>query len=57
MWNVLEHAIISEMSWSNVLWEAGSDSCVNGSFPGTFVVLHLKIFSQERIATYDDPCP
>ena len=48
---------MSEMSCSNVLWRAGSDSCVNVNFPGTFVDFCLKIFSQERIGTYNDTCP
>ena len=30
---------------------------VNENFPGTFVDFRLKIFSQEIIDTYDDPCP
>ena len=45
------------MSWSNVLLGAGSDSCVNDNFPGTFADFCLKIFSQKKIGTYDDPCP
>ena len=54
--NFGEHTIISEMSWSNVLWGAGSDSCVNDNFSDTFDDFSLKIFSQERIGTYDDAC-
>ena len=45
------------MSWSNVLWGTDSDFCVNDIFSGTFVDFCLKIYSQERIGTYDDPCP
>ena len=44
------------MSWRNVLWGAGSDSCVNDNFSDTFDDFSLKIFSQERIGTYDDAC-
>ena len=44
-----KHTIISEMLCSNVLWDAGSDSCVNDNFPGTIVDFRLKIVSQERI--------
>ena len=45
------------MSWSNVIRRASSDFYVNDNFPGTFVDFRLKIFTQERISTYDDPCP
>ena len=45
------------MPWSNVLRRAGSDFCVNDNFLGTFVDFCLKIFTQERISTYDDPYP
>ena len=55
IWEKKKHTITSEISWSNVLKGAGSDSCDN--FPGTFVEFPLKIFSQERIANYDYPCP
>ena len=57
IWAKNKHTRISEMSCSNVLWGAGSDSCVNDNFPSTFVDFRLKIFSQERIDIYDDPCP
>ena len=42
------------MSWSNVLRRSSSDFCVNDNFSGTFVDFCLKIFTQERISTYDD---
>ena len=45
------------MPWSNVLRKAGSDFCVKDNFLGTFVDFCLKIFTQERISTYDDPYP
>ena len=45
------------MFWSNVLRRARLDFCENDNFPGTFVDFRLDIFSQERISTYDDPCP
>ena len=45
------------MSWCNVLRRAGSNYCVNDDFPGTFVDFRLKIFTQENISSYDDPCP
>ena len=57
IWAKKKHATISEMSWSNILWGAGSDSCVNNNFSGTLVDFRLKMFSQERIGTYDDPYP
>ena len=48
---------ISDMSWYNVLRRAGSDYCVNDNFPGTFADFRLKIFTQEKITSYGDPCP
>ena len=48
---------ISEMSWTNVLGGASSNSCVNDNLSGTFVDFSLKIFSQERIGNYDVSCP
>ena len=44
------------MSSCNNLRRAGSDYCVNDNFPSTFVNFHLKIFTQERISAYVDPC-
>ena len=35
-WARKNHTIISKISWSNVLWGAGSDSSVNDNFPGSF---------------------
>ena len=32
IWAKEKHTIISEMSWSTVLWGSGSDSCVNDDF-------------------------
>ena len=32
IWAKEKHTIISEMSWNNVLWGSGSDSCVNDEF-------------------------
>ena len=57
IWAKKNHTTISEMFWSSVLWGAGSNSCVNDNFPGSFVDFRLKIFSKERIDTYVDPCP
>ena len=51
----MDHKIISEMSWCNVLRSAGSDYCTN-NFPGTFVDFHFKRFTQEIISSYDVPC-
>ena len=45
------------MSWCNILRRAGSDYCVNDKFPGTFGDFRLKIFTQEKISSYGDPCP
>ena len=45
--NVLEHCSLRIRLGSRV----------NDNFLGTFVDFCLKIFSQERIGTYDDPCP
>ena len=45
------------MSWCNVLRRAGSDYCVNDNFPGTFTDLCIKVFTQEKISSYVDPCP
>ena len=45
IWAKKKHTIISEMSWGNVFWGAGSDFCVNDNFPGTFVDFPLKVFS------------
>ena len=45
--------IISELSWCNVLWRAGSNYYANDNFPGTFVDFRLKKFTQERISSYD----
>ena len=45
------------MSWCYVLGRAGADFSVNDNFPKTFVDFSFKIFIQERISTYDDPCP
>ena len=36
------------MSWCNVFQRAGSDYCVNDTFPGTFADFRLKIFIQEK---------
>ena len=44
------------MSWCNVLRRAGSDYCVNDNFPGTFTDFYLKIFTQEKMSSYPDPC-
>ena len=45
------------MSLCNVLRRAGSEYCVNDNFPGTLVDFRLKIFTQEKISIYADPCP
>ena len=45
------------MFWCNVLRRAGSDYCVNDISPGTFADFRLKIFTQEKISSYGDPCP
>ena len=49
------------MSWYSVLRSvrrrAGSDYYVNDNFPGTFADFRLKIFTQEIITSYGDPCP
>ena len=45
------------MSWCNVLQRVGSDYCVNGNFPGTFVKFCLKILTEERISCYVDLGP
>ena len=50
-------AIISEMSWCNVLQRAGLDYRVNSNFPGTFTIFRLKIFTQEKVTSYGDPYP
>ena len=57
IWEKKKHSIISEMSWCNVLQRAGSDYCVYDYFPGPFVDFCIKIFIQERISSYVDPCP
>ena len=44
------------MSLCNVLWRAGSNYYVNDNFPGTFADFCLKIFTQEKITSYGDPC-
>ena len=48
---------MSEMSRCIVLQNAGSDYCVNDNFLGTFANFCLKIFTQEQITSYGDPCP
>ena len=48
---------MSEMSLCNLLRRAGSDYPVNDNFPGTFADFRLKIFTQEKISSYGDPCP
>ena len=50
-------SLISEMFWWHVLRRAGSDYCVNDISPGTFADFRLKIFTQEKISSYDDPYP
>ena len=45
------------MSRCNVLRRAGLDYCVNDNFPGTFTDFRVKIFTQEKISSYGDPCP
>ena len=57
IWEKKKHSIISETSWCNVLRRAGSDYCVYDNFPGPFVDFCLKIFVQEIISSYVDPCP
>ena len=32
------------------------DYCANDNFPGTFAEFRLKIFTQEKICSYGDPC-
>ena len=44
------------MSLCNVLWRAGANYYVNDNFPGTFADFCLKIFTQEEITLYGDPC-
>ena len=44
------------MSWCN-MQRVGSDYCVNEISPGTFADLRSKIFTQEKISSYSDPCP
>ena len=39
-----------------VLRRAGLDYCVNDISPGTFTDFRLKIFTQEKISSYGDPC-
>ena len=56
IWGKKKHAIISGMSWHNVLWGACWDSCVNDNISGTFVDFRLKISTQERTDAYDDLC-
>ena len=34
-----------------------SNYCASNNFPGTFAEFHLKIFTQEKISSYGDPCP
>ena len=48
---------MNEMSWCNVLRRVGSDYFVNDISPGTFADFRLKIFTQEKISLYGDPCP
>ena len=48
---------MSEMSWYNVLRRVGSDYRVNDISPGTFADFRFKIFTQEKISLYGDPCP
>ena len=45
------------MSFCNVLRSTGSDYCVNDISLDTFVDFRLKIFAQEKISLYGDPCP
>ena len=45
------------MSWCNALQRAGSDYCVNDTFPGNFVDFRLKILTQERTSCCVNPCP
>ena len=44
------------MSWYNVLRKAGSNYCVNDNFQGTFANFRFKIFTQEKVSSYGDPC-
>ena len=44
------------MSWYNVLRKAGSNYCVNDNFQGTFADFRFKIFTQEKVSSYGDPC-
>ena len=44
------------MSGRNLLRRSASGFYENDNFPGTFVDVCLKIFTQEGISTYDDPC-
>ena len=34
-----------------------SDYCVNDISPGTLADFRLKVFTQEEISSYGDPCP
>ena len=45
------------MSWRNVFRRASADYCVNCMSPGIFADFCLKIFTQEKIISYGDPCP
>ena len=55
IWEKKKHAVISEMSWCNVLRKADSNYYVN-NFPCTFVDFRFKKFTQETISSYADPC-
>ena len=56
IWTKKKHTVISEMSGRNLLRRSASGFYENDNFPGTFVDVCLKIFTQEGISTYDDPC-
>ena len=56
IWEKAKHAIISEMSWRNILGREGSDYYVN-DFADTFVGFRFKKYTQEISSSYVDPCP
>ena len=48
---------ISQMSWCNGHRRAGPNFCATDNFSRTFDDFLFKLFTQERISTYVDPCP
>ena len=54
VWEKKKNAIISEMTWCNVLQRTDSDFCATNNFQGTS---HFRfvISTQEKINTYVDP--